>query len=349
MNVFGWISRSARGEQHGPVRAHSVARRVAFATALSCLAAGGLTIGASAWAQAYPNKPIRLVVGFTAGGASDIMGRSIAKKLSEQMGQSVVVENRPGAASNIGSDTVAKAAPDGYTILLGTISLSVNATLYPNLPYNALTDLLPISQIASTPFMLVVHPSSPIQSVADLIRQAKAASQPLQYATAGSGSGAHLFMEYFSSMAGIRMEAIPYKGTAPAMTDVVGGRVPLTFDNVITTGPLSKAGKLRGLAISSKTRASVAPDIPTLDEAGVKGFDATAWFGLFAPAGTPAEVVARLESETIRALQDPAVKETFLANGAEPLGTSAREFGAFFRSEVTKWGDVVRSAKVKVE
>ena len=316
----------------------------AFATA------GLLIAGSGAQAQqAYPSKPVRLIVGFTAGGASDIMGRAIAARLSEQLGQSVVVENRPGAASNIGADHVAKSAPDGYTILLGTISLSINPSLYKSLTYNARTDLLPISQIATTPFMLVVHPSSPIRTVGDLIAAAKAAKEPLQYATAGSGSGSHLFMEYFSSLAGIKMQAIPYKGTAPAMTDVIGGRVPLTFDNVITTGPLSSSGKLRGLAVSTTTRASIAPEIPTMVEAGVVGFDAQAWFGLFAPAGTPAPIVSRLEAETIKALRDPKVQEAFRTNGAEPMGTTAAQFGRFFLNEIDKWAKVVTSAQVKPE
>jgi tripartite-type tricarboxylate transporter receptor subunit TctC len=316
----------------------------AFATA------GLLIAGSGAQAQqAYPSKPVRLIVGFTAGGASDIMGRAIAARLSEQLGQSVVVENRPGAASNIGADHVAKSAPDGYTILLGTISLSINPSLYKSLTYNARTDLLPISQIATTPFMLVVHPSSPIRSVGELIAAAKAAKEPLQYATAGSGSGSHLFMEYFSSLAGIKMQAIPYKGTAPAMTDVIGGRVPLTFDNVITTGPLSSSGKLRGLAVSTTTRASIAPEIPTMVEAGVAGFDAQAWFGLFAPAGTPAPIVNRLEAETIKALRDPKVQEAFRTNGAEPMGTTAAQFGQFFINEIDKWAKVVTSAQVKPE
>lgn len=316
--------------------------------AASLIGAANLLASAPALAQAYPSKPVRLVVGFTAGGASDIMGRAIAARLSEQMGQSVIVENRPGAASNIGADHVAKSAPDGYTILLGTISLSINPSLYKNLTYNARTDLLPISQIASTPFMLVVHPSSPIKSVSELIAAAKAAKEPLQYATAGSGSGSHLFMEYFSSLAGIKMQAIPYKGTSPAMTDVIGGRVPLTFDNVITTGPLSKSGKLRALAVSTTTRASVVPTVPTMVEAGIAGFDAQAWFGLFAPAGTPAAIVGRLEAETIKALRDPKVQEAFRTNGAEPLGTTAAQFGAFFRNEIDKWGKVVQSAQVKL-
>ncbi|MEN9774905.1 MAG: hypothetical protein RL322_1975 [Pseudomonadota bacterium] len=316
--------------------------------AASVIGAANLLASTPVLAQAYPTKPVRLVVGFTAGGASDIMGRAIAARLSEQMGQSVIVENRPGAASNIGADHVAKSAPDGYTILLGTISLSINPSLYKNLTYNARTDLLPISQIASTPFMLVVHPSSPIKSVSELIAAAKAAKEPLQYATAGSGSGSHLFMEYFSSLAGIKMQAIPYKGTSPAMTDVIGGRVPLTFDNVITTGPLSKSGKLRALAVSTTTRASVVPTVPTMVEAGIAGFDAQAWFGLFAPAGTPAAIVGRLEAETIKALRDPKVQEAFRTNGAEPLGTTAAQFGAFFRNEIDKWGKVVQSAQVKI-
>ncbi len=302
-----------------------------------------------AFGQAYPNKPVKLVVGFPAGGASDVAARAVGQKLSERLGQPVVVENRAGAASNIASEMVSKSAPDGYTVLLGTISLSINPSLYKNLAYDPLKDLAAVTQISSAPFLLVVNPATPYKTLSDFLAAAKAAAQPMHYASAGNGSGSHLFMEYFASMAGIKLAHVPYKGAAPAMNDVLGGSVPLTFDNIITTLPLSKAGKLRPLAVSTKNRSAAAPDIPSLHELGVTGFDATSWFGFFVPAGTSPAIVKKLQDETIEALKDPEVRARLLAVGSEPVGSTAAEFARFYRDEVEKWGKVVRSANVKID
>lgn len=304
------------------------------------------------WAQAqsYPSKPIKVVVGFPPGGASDVAARTVGAKMAERLGQPLVVDNKAGAASNIGSEFAAKSPADGYTMLLGTISLSVNPGLYPKLGYDALKDFEPVAQVCSSPFLLVVHPGTPYKTLGDLLSAAKAATgSPLLYATAGSGSGSHLFMEYFTSSAGVRMQAVPYKGAAPAMNDVLAGAVGITFDNIITTLPLHKAGRLRALAISSRERSSIAPDVPTLRELGIANYDGNAWFGFFVPTGTPADIVRRLNDETQQALKDASVRERLIGLGCEPvLGTSA-EYGRFFRAEVEKWGKVVRGANMKVE
>lgn len=309
-----------------------------------------LTSAAIGQPSAYPERPIRLVVGFPAGGASDVAARAVAEKMAAQLGQPIIVENKPGAASNIASDTVAKAAPDGYTILFGTISLAINGSLYKKLSYDPSHDLMPVSQLSSAPFMLVVNPSSPIKSVADLIHAGKKADSehPVYYASAGNGSGAHLFTELLASRAGISLTHVPYRGAAPAMADVLGGQVPLTFDNIITTLPLIQAGKLRALAVSSKQRSSAAPDIPTLDEQGVPGYDATSWFGLFVPAGTPAAIVSKLNQAAVDAVKTPQVSATLRGVGAEPVASSAADFQAFFKAEVGKWAEVVHRAKVQV-
>ncbi len=317
---------------------------LAMAMALVSLAsmAAGQTAG-------YPQKPIRLVVGFPAGGASDVAARSIAEGMSLQLGQPIVVENKPGAASNIASGTVAKAAPDGYTVLFGTISLAINGSLYKNPGYDAVRDFSPVTQLSSAPFLLVVNPSSPLRSVGDLIAAGKAGGDhPIYYASAGNGSGAHLFTELLASRAGITLTHVPYRGAAPAMADVLGGQVPLTFDNIMTTLPLVEAGKLRALAVSSKRRSPAAPDIPALDEAGVPGYDATSWFGLFVPAGTPPEVIGRLREAAAAALETEQVSGTLRGVGAEPVGSPPAEFQAFFKTEIDKWAQVVRHAKVQI-
>jgi tripartite-type tricarboxylate transporter receptor subunit TctC len=300
-------------------------------------------------AQNYPSKPVKVVVGFPPGGASDVAARTVGAKMAERLGQPLIVENRAGAASNIGSEFVAKSPADGYTLLLGTISLSVNPSLYPKLGYDAVKDFEPVAQVCSSPFLLVVHPGTPYKTLADLLSAAKAAPSPLLYATAGSGSGSHLFMEYFATSAGVKLQAVPYKGAAPAMNDVLAGAVGITFDNIITTLPLHKAGRLRALAISSPQRSSIAPDVPTLRELGVANYDGNAWFGFFAPTGTPADVVRKLNDETQQALKDASVRERLIGLGCEPVLGSAADYGRFFRAEVEKWGKVVRGANMKVE
>jgi len=323
-------------------------KRIRTRLAGALLAALGLACTAAQ--AAYPDKPIRLVVGFPPGGASDVAARAVAAKMGALLNQAIIIENKAGAASNIGSDYVAKSAPDGYTLLFGTISLAVNPSLYPNLSYDPLKDLAPIAQVASTPFLLVVNPATPYRSVADLIAAArKPGEKRIYFASAGNGSGAHLFAELFNSQASIKMLHVPYRGAAPAMTDVLGGQVPLTFDNIVTTLPLVKSGKLRALAVSTKTRSPAAPDVPTMAEAGVPGYDATAWFGLFAPAGTPAEIIRRLSATAAQATQAPEVRAALEAVGCEPMGTSPNEFDAFFKSEVKKWAKVVDGAHIHLD
>lgn len=320
----------------------------AWALALG-LVATGPTLAQSV---AFPTQPIRLVVGFPAGGASDVAARAIASQMTTQLGQQVIVENKPGAASNIGAEFVAKSKPDGYTLLLGTISTSINGSLYKNLNYNPSTDFVAISQIASTAFLLVSNPNSPYKTVADIIAAAKKAqgtSQLPDYATAGNGSGSHLFTELFASMAGIKLNHIPYRGAAPAVADVMGGQVPITFDNILTTLAQTKSGKLHAIAVSTKTRSSVAPEIPTIAESGVPGYDATAWFGIFAPKGTPTPIVNKLAESIQAAVRTPAVTEVLLKSGAEPVGSTPAEFDAFYKAEVAKWAQVVKNANVKID
>ncbi len=304
---------------------------------------------AVAAAQSYPTKQVRIVVGFPAGGATDVVARAMAQRMNEAFGQPVIVDNRPGAASNIGADAVAKSPADGYTLLMGSISLAINPTLYAKLPYNALRDFAPVIRVTNTPFMLCVHPSVPAKSMKDLVALARSRPGQLQYGSAGNGSGAHLFTELFRSMAGIDVQHIPYKGAAPAMTDLLGGQIPFMFDNIISMAPQAKSGKIRCLAVSTTTRSAIAPDIPTVAEAGLPGYEANAWFGLFAPAGTPPDVIERINAEINRALRQPAVRERLEALGCEPAGGSAAEYAAFYRAEVEKWGKVVRSAGAKID
>jgi tripartite-type tricarboxylate transporter receptor subunit TctC len=249
----------------------------------------------------------------------------------------------------VGAEAVVRAAPDGYTLLLGTISLSVNPSLYPKMTYDPAKDLVAVSMISSTPFLLVSNPNSPYKTTKDLLDGARSTAGGINYATAGNGSGSHLFTELLSSTAGIKLVHVPYKGAAPAMNDVLGNQVPVTFDNIITTLPLVKSGKLRALAVSTKTRSKVAPEIPTLDESGVPGFDATAWFGLFAPVGTPRDVVIKLNQEVAEAVKDATVNDKLLQLGAEPVSSSPEAFDTFFKGEVAKWARVVKSAKVQID
>ncbi|ALM83622.1 tripartite tricarboxylate transporter substrate binding protein [Bordetella sp. N] len=298
--------------------------------------------------SAYPAGPIRLLVGYTPGGASDIVTRTVAAALGKQLGQSVVVENKPGAASNIASAFVASSKPDGYTLLLGTIAMSINPSLYKNLTFDPVKGFAPISQVASSPFMLVATRQSGITSVPDLIDKARKAQPSLTYASAGIGSGANLFMEYFRSKAGIPLVHVPYKGTVPAVTDMLGGRVPLTFDNIMTNLPLVKEGKFVALAVSTKTPAAIAPDVPPLSQF-VPGFEATAWFGLFAPAGTPRAVIDKLNAATVKAMQDPQARDALDKMGAQAVTSTPAAFTTFYKAEIDKWGAVVKAADIKPE
>jgi tripartite-type tricarboxylate transporter receptor subunit TctC len=297
----------------------------------------------------YPAKPIRFVVGFTPGGATDLVARTISQKLGDALGQPVVVDNRPGAASNIAAELVATSPKDGHTIFLGTVSTSINLTLYRKLPYDPLRDFAPVTQVTSTPFVVAVHPSLPVRSIKDLVALAKPNPGKLTYASAGAGSGGHLFVEMFSSMTQVKLVHVPYKGAVPATTATMSGETQVIFDNITTTLPVTRSGRLRGLAVTTATRSAAAPDLVTVAEAGVPGYDANAWFGIFVPVGTPQSVIDRLNAETVKILKLPETRERFLSLGAEPVGSTPAEFGQFFRNEVMKWAKVVKSSGAQAD
>lgn len=302
-----------------------------------------------AHAQTYPTKPVRIVVGFPPGGATDVVARTISQKLGDALGQPVIVDNRAGAASNIGAELVAKSPKDGYTLFMGTVSTSINPSLYSKLAYDALREFTPVSQVTGTPFLFVVHPSLPVRSVREFVALARSRPGELNYGSAGSGSGGHLFVAMFGSMAGVKLQHVPYKGAAPATTATLSGETIFMFDNIVTTLPLARAGKLRALGVTTATRSAAAPEMPTIAEAGVPGYDANAWFGIFAPAGTPQAVVNRLNAEIVKIVKLPETRDRFLALGAEPVGSTAAEFGTFFKNEVAKWAKVVKDSGARVE
>jgi tripartite-type tricarboxylate transporter receptor subunit TctC len=301
------------------------------------------------FSQTYPSRPIRFIVSFPPGGSSDLIARAIAPRMSERLGQQVVVENRAGAGGMIGVDAVAKSAPDGYTIGLAAAgALSSNVSLYPSMPYHPEKDLAPISLLAMIPFFLVAHPSQP-DSLRGIISLEKNKPGSLSYGYGGNGSTMHLAGELFNMMAALKILGVPYKGSGPVSTDVLGGQVPLGVVDVPSAIANVRAGKLRALAVTSKRRIAAAPDVPTFEEAGVPGYEAIGWFGAVAPAGTPADVVSKLNSEIRDALALPDVKERALAAGAEPLSNSPQEFAAFIREETRKWAQVIRAANVKLQ
>ena len=301
-------------------------------------------------AQAWPAKPIKYVVPFAAGGTTDILARTISEKLSVALGQPVVVENKPGAGGGLGAAEVAKAAPDGYTIMGGTISThAINASLYRNLPYDPVRDFAAITLIARVPNMLVINNDIPAKDVAELIALMKANPGKWSFASSGNGTSQHLSGELFKGMAGVDMQHIPYKGSPPALTDVMGGQVSMTFDNITTAWPLAKGGKLRALAVTTAKRSPVSPEVPTLAESGLPGYEIGSWQGVFAPAGTPPEIVKRLNMEIVKIINSPDVQKKLLELGAEPVANSPEEFTALVKTEVVKWGDVVKKSGAKVD
>jgi len=306
---------------------------------------------AGASAQSYPTKPIRLVVPYPAGGPLDIMARAIGQKLTEAWKQPVVVDNRAGAGGNIGADFVAKSAPDGYTLLMGAVAThAINPSLYSKIPYDPVKDFAPVALVAQVPNILVVNPAVPAKTVRELIDLARAKPGYLNFGSGSTGSTGHLAGELFNTMAGVKMVHIPYKGAAPATADLLGGQVQLMFDNLASALPNVKAGKLRALAVTTLTRSPAMPDLPTIAESGLPGFDLTTWFGLLVPAGTPPEIVARLNAEIVRALDAKDMRERLEKMGAEPLSNNTPEhFAAFIRTEAAKYAKVVKDSGARVD
>jgi len=325
-----------------------IARRTLIAASLSALALGAIVLPAQAQDK-WPSKPITYVVPFPAGGTTDILARLIGQKLGPALGTTVIIDNRPGAGGNIGSELVARAAPDGYTIMGGTISShSINASLY-KLSYDPLKSFAPITLIGTNANVLVVNPASPFKSVKELIAAAKAKPDSLSFASAGNGTSQHLSAELFKTMAGINMVHIPYKGSAPAIQDVIGGQVPLMFDTTVVAGPFIQSGKVRALAVTSAKRVATLPDVPTMAEAGVPGYEVVSWQAMFAPAGTPPAIVQRLQTEVAAILKQPDVQERLAKLGVDPSGMAPQQLAEFQAAEIAKWAKVVKAANVKVD
>ena len=307
-------------------------------------------VAAVTWAQPFPTRPIRIVVPFPAGGTTDVLARAAAQKLSESLGQPAVVDNRPGAGGNIGAELVAKAPPDGYTLLMGTVGThAINPSLYPRMPYDHVRDFAPVILVAGVPNVLVINPALPVNSVAELLAYAKANPGKLNFASSGNGTSIHLSGELFKTMTGVQMAHVPYKGSAPALQDLMGGSVQLMFDNLPSSLALIKAGKLKALAVTSLARAAALPDVPTLAESGLPGFEASSWFGLLAPAGTPQPVIAKLNSEIAKWLASPEAKEKLLAQGAIAAGGTPEDFARHIAAETAKWQKVVKESGAKID
>jgi len=297
----------------------------------------------------YPSRPVRIIVPSAPGGGTDILARVLADYLGKSLGGQFVVENRPGAGQMIGIEAVARAAPDGYTLLMAASTLAINPVMYKNIKYDALRDFEPITQVAALPNVLIVHPGFPARSLAEFIALAKQKPGSLTFASAGVGTSPQMAMEMLKSMAGIDLQHIPFRGTTPGVTEVLGGRVTAMFANLLTAKPLVESGQLRALAVSGLRRAESMPEIPTVAEGGIADYDALQWYGLLAPAGTPASIVGRLQAEVSQALKTPEVKERLAADGAEPVGSTAAEFTELIRNEVAKWARVARAANIRPE
>jgi tripartite-type tricarboxylate transporter receptor subunit TctC len=316
--------------------------------ALKFIAAATLLAPLSALAQ-YPAQPIKMVVGFTAGGTTDVIGRLISNELSEAFGKAVVVDNRPGASGTIGGGVVAKSNPDGYTLLMVSSTHGTAPALYNKLPYDTDKDLVPVSLIAATPYVLVVHPTVPANNFHELISLLKQNPGKYEYASSSPGTSQHLSGEMLQRQMGLNILHVPYKGTGALMPDLIAGRVPMMFENVAVMTPHIKKGAMRAIAVTSAKRTPLLPDVPTVIESGVPGFEVLGWFGVFAPAGTPPDVIKRLNAEINKIIAKPAVVRRFAELGAEPLGGSPEQLGAFLKTEQDKWGRLIREAGIKLQ
>jgi tripartite-type tricarboxylate transporter receptor subunit TctC len=320
-----------------------------------CLATCGslllLSLSASAVsAQAYPTKPVRLVVAFGSGGTTDILARLYSEKLSRSLGQQVIVDNRPGAGGTIGTAFVAKAPPDGYTIKLGsTSSLAVSVNLYPKLPFDVSRDLAPVAHVATAAFVLAMHPGVPAKNMHELIALARAKPGELNYASSGNGSSLHLCGEYLKYLAKINMVHVPYKGVGPGLPDLVAGHVQLMFSDMAPFEPFVRAGKLKIMAVTTARRSKLYPELPTIAESGVPGYDLAGWYGVVAPAGTPRPIVERLHAEFTKAMHAPDMKERYEKLGVDPVESTPEQFGAYMSAETKKWGEIIKRSGVKLQ
>ena len=295
-------------------------------------------------AQTYPSRPVRIIIPLSSGGTTDVPGRIVAQRLSESLGQQFFVENRPGAGGIIGADAVAKAKPDGYTLLLTATPHVITPGLYKSIPYNAVTDFAPVTRIASGPYVLVVHPSLGVNSIRELVALAKAQPGKIDFASSGNGSAQHLVGALFASMAGVNINHVPYKGSGPATADMISGIVKLGFPGTPIAIPHLKAGRLKALGVTTSRRSAQLPDVPTIAEAGVPGYEAIVWVGLLAPLATPREIIHRLNSEIVKMLRLPEVEQLLQASGVDPTPTTPEEFGAYVKSEFDKWQKVVKES-----
>jgi tripartite-type tricarboxylate transporter receptor subunit TctC len=315
------------------------------------------TIGTSAliaplagWSQAYPSRAVKIIIPFPPGGPTDILGRIVAQKLSERLGQSVIVDNKAGASGMIGADIVAKAAPDGYTLLVNASLHVINPSLYEKARYDAIADFTPLSNLADVPLVLVVNPKTPVQTVKELVAWIKSSKTPVNFASSGNATAPHLAGEAFKLATGIEnMQHIPYKGSSPALTDLLGGQVQLMFDSLPSSQAFIKSGALKAIAVTTLRRSAALPNVPTVSESAVAGFNFSTWYGVWAPASLPSAVVDKLSSEIGQITRLPEVRDKFLALGADPVGSSAEDFAAFTKSELSKWARVVKQSGARVD
>lgn len=325
-------------------------RTIRFASALLATVLLALGMGGPAAAQAYPTKPIKFVVPYPPGGASDVTARILGQKLSEAYGQPVVIENRPGANGNIALDAVAKSAPDGYTIVMGNVGPNaINASLYKSLPFDPIASFAPITLTSTVPIVLLVNPSLPVKDAKDLVAYIKANPGKTNFASGGNGSATHLTAEMFKSMAGLDIQHVPYKGDAAAMTALMSGDVTMAFATIVAATPQIKGGRVKAIGIAAKKRAGAFPDVPTISDSGLPGFESTSWGGVLAPSGTPPEVIASLHSQFVRILRMPDVAEKIAGLGADIVGSSPAEFRDYLKAEITKWSGVIKTSGATVD